>query len=56
MNTAVTTLASTVSGEALWGVFAQAIPYISVVVLFSFGFYLIKKMIRGLRKGQAKVG
>lgn len=56
MNTAVTTLASTVSGEALWGVFANAIPYISVVILFAFGFYLIKKMLRGLPKGRAKVG
>lgn len=46
MNTAVETLASTVSGDALWGVFNTAVPYIAVVVLAGFGFYLVRKMIK----------
>lgn len=36
MNTAVNTLATTVSGDALWGVFNSAVPYIAVVVLARF--------------------
>lgn len=55
MPNAVNTLATTVSADALWGVFADAIPYISVVVLVAFGFYLIRRMIKGLSKGKAKV-
>lgn len=55
MSNAVGKLATTVSADALWGVFADAIPYISVVVLVAFGFYLIRRMIKGLSKGKAKV-
>lgn len=55
MNEAITTLSSTVSSASLWGVFASAIPYISVVVLTGFGFYLIRRMIKGLAKGKAKI-
>lgn len=55
MNTAVSTLATTVSAESLWGVFADAVPYIAVVVVVSFGFYLIRRMIKGLSKGKAKI-
>lgn len=55
MTNAVNTLATTVSADALWGVFADAVPYISVVVLVSFGFYLVRRMIKGVSKGKAKV-
>lgn len=55
MENAVSTLATTVSSDALWGVFAQAVPYISVVVLVAFGFYLVRRMIKGVAKGKAKI-
>lgn len=55
MSEAVTALSTTVSGDALWGVFADAVPYIGVVVLAGFGFYLIRRMIKGLSKGKAKI-
>ena len=55
MDNAVSTLAGTVSSDALWGVFASAVPYIAVVVLAGFGFYLIRRMIKGLSKGKAKI-
>lgn len=55
MNTAVSTLATSVSGDALWGVFANAIPYISVVVLASLGFYLIRRMLKGISKMKTKI-
>lgn len=55
MDNAVNTLASTVTADALWGVFADAIPYISVVVLVGFGFFLIRRMIKGVSKGKAKI-
>lgn len=55
MENAVNTLSSTVTADALWGVFADAIPYISVVVLVAFGFYLIRRMLKGVSKGKAKI-
>lgn len=55
MANAVNSLSTTVTADALWGVFADAIPYISVVVLVAFGFYLIRRMIKGVAKGKAKI-
>lgn len=55
MANAVNTLSSTVTADALWGVFADAIPYISVVVLVAFGFYLVRRMIKGVSRGKAKI-
>lgn len=55
MANAVNTLATTVTSDALWGVFGTAVPYISVVVLVAFGFYLIRKMIKGISHGKAKI-
>lgn len=55
MANAVNTLSSTVTADALWGVFANAVPYISIVILVAFGFYLIRRMLRGLSKGKAKI-
>lgn len=55
MGAAVNKLATTVTADSLWGVFADAIPYISIVILVAFGFYLIRRMLRGLSKGKAKI-
>ena len=55
MGDAVSTLASTVTADSLWGVFADAIPYIAIVVVVAFGFFLIRRMIKGLSKGKAKI-
>ena len=55
MENAVNKLCTTVTADALWGVFADAIPYISVVVLVAFGFYLVRRMLKGVSKGKAKI-
>ena len=55
MENAISTLSTTVSSDALWGVFGNCVPYISVVVLVSLGFYLIRRMIKGVSKARAKV-
>lgn len=56
MSNAVSTLATTVSSDALWGVFANAIPYISVVVLVLCSFWILfnKKNAKGLEQRQSK--
>lgn len=45
-------LGAEVSPSSLWQVFKISIPYISVVVLFSFGTYLIFHAIREISKGR----
>lgn len=55
MANTVTALSTTVTADALWGVFGDAIPFISVVVLVAFGFSLVRRMIRGVSKGKAKI-
>lgn len=55
MANAITTLSTTVSSDALWGVFNTAVPYVGVVVLVGFGFYLVRKMVRGVSGGKARI-
>lgn len=55
MGTVVNTLSTTVSADALWGVFGTAIPYIAVITLFAFGFYIIRRLIKKIARGKAGV-
>lgn len=55
MATAISTLNSTVSAGSLWGVFNDAIPYVATVVVVGFGFYLVRRMIKGVSKGKARI-
>lgn len=55
MSAAMNTLSSTVTADSLWSVFATAVPYIAIVVVVAFGFYLVRRMIKGLSKGKAKI-
>lgn len=55
MTNAITTLEATVNEASLWGVFANAVPFIGTVVLVGLGFYLIRRMIKGVSKGKARI-
>lgn len=55
MGNVVNTLATTVTADAMWGVFGDAIPYVSVVVIVSLGFYFVRRMIKGISKAKAKI-
>lgn len=55
MAACISKLASTVSADALWGIFGEAMPYVGVMCLFGFGIYEIRKMIKGASHGKVKV-
>lgn len=55
MNNVIDTLVSEVGISNIWDIFSTSIPYISVVVLASFGFYLIFHNIKELSKGREKI-
>ena len=55
MENTITALSTTVNAASLWGVFNDCIPFLSVVVLVSLGFYFVRKMIKGVANGKAKI-
>ena len=52
LNIAISDLVDSITVFDLWSVFNNAIPYILVVVLVSFGIYLISHAIREISKGR----
>lgn len=55
MDTAVNTLATTVNAASLWGVFNSAVPFVSVVVLVSMGFYIVRRMLKGVSTTKTRI-
>lgn len=55
MTNAITALTTTVTADSLWGVFTSALPFVGVVVVVAFGFYIVRKMIKGVSKGKARI-
>lgn len=54
MQNVVTEMSTTLSQDALWGVFGSVMPFIATTVLVGLGFYLIRKALKKVGKG--KVG
>lgn len=54
MNTAITALSTAVTGEALWGEVALAVPFIATIVLFAFGYKIVRRVTKGASSGTAK--
>lgn len=54
MNGVVTQLETGVTPVALWGQIGTMMPFIITMILFGFGYYIFKKVIRGTRTGRAK--
>lgn len=55
MQAVITSLTTTLSADALWGVFAEVIPIIGITVLVALGFYLVRKAIKKASKAKAGV-
>lgn len=57
MSDFVTALTGTngLTGEALWGTVSSLIPVIVGVATFALGFYLVRKLVKGMSKGKFKV-
>lgn len=55
MNEVMNTINTSITQEALWGAVANVMPFIVTTVLFSLGFYLIRKALRKTSHGKAGV-
>lgn len=56
MEAVVTALGTTISPEALWGSLVKVVPLIGTVALFSLGFLLVRRLVKGIaNKGKTHV-
>ena len=55
MEAVITKLTTTLSADALWGVFGEVVPIIGITVLVALGFYLVRKAIKKASKAKAGV-
>lgn len=55
MAAVITKLSTTLSADALWGVFGEVVPIIGITVLVALGFYLVRKAIKKASKAKAGV-
>lgn len=53
MKQAMDTLNSGLTADALWASVQTVMPFIITVTLFSFGFWLAKKILKKVRTGKA---
>lgn len=55
MDTFITSLQSQLTGAALWAELNPAATLIGAVVLFAFGYFIVKRIIRGVSTGKARI-
>lgn len=52
---AVTTITETITPSVLGGVVSSIMPFVLGMVVFGFGFYLLRRLLKGASKGKAKI-
>lgn len=55
METFITALLEKVTGTALWAAIAPAAPLIGVAILFAIGYMVLRKSVKGVSRGKAKI-
>lgn len=55
MNTFITALQTELSSANLWGELAAAGAFIGLMVVFAFGYRIVRRMVNGVSKGKAKI-
>lgn len=54
MNTVVSSLATALSIDTLWGIVGNTVSLIVVAVTFALGYTLVRRLMRGISKGKLK--
>lgn len=55
MGPFITALLEDITGTALWTAIAPAAPLIGVAILFAIGYMVLRKSVKGVSKGKAKI-
>lgn len=54
MENVVSTLATSLSIDTLWGIVGNCVALIVIAVTFALGYSLVRRLLRGLSKGKLK--
>lgn len=52
MGNVVSSIATSLSADALWGVVGEIVPILTISVLFGLAFYLVKRIINKTKKAK----
>lgn len=53
---AITNSTTGITSSTLWGDVTEAVPFIVIIAGFAFGYYIMKKLLKGLvNKGKLKM-
>lgn len=55
MENVITATTTALSSDKLWGVIGNIVPILAIAVLVGLGFYLFRKITKGMAKGKAKI-
>ena len=52
MANTVSTITTTITADALWGIVGNVVPIALTVTLFALGFYLVRTQLKRVSKGK----
>lgn len=52
MSNTVSTISSTITADALWGIVGTIVPFALTVTLFALGFYLVRRQLKKVSKAK----
>lgn len=55
MSAFVTALTSSLNSTALWGEAQYAVPLITAIVIFAFGYNIVRRVTKGAAKGKFRM-
>lgn len=50
MSAVVSSITSTLSASALWGIVGEIVPILGIVILFALGFGLVMRLVNRMKK------
>lgn len=55
MSNVASALESAITPSALWGQITPLIVFVGIMVVFAFGYYILRRVTKGATKGKARV-
>ena len=52
MTDVVSSLTTSLSADALWGIVGEVIPFLAICTLFGLGFYLVKRILNKAKRAK----
>ena len=52
MTNTISTITTTITADALWGIVGNVVPVALTVTLFALGFYLVRKQLKKVSRAQ----